>query len=965
MPDLRSDCPIMEGLMAGQCFTEHDGVHCYPAIRLETGEKYIIKVVCVPASETQFEALQLTGAITDADDAKRYFHTLAQEVVAETRTLNSLALLEGFVGCEMVHCEENDAGNGYLVYILTPYRETAESLLKQSDLSQRSALELGLNMCAALNACRRAGYMYVDLKPDNIFKNEQGDYCIGDIGFITLRSLKYASLPEKYRSSYTAPEMADCFAQLNDTLDVYALGLLLYQMYNGGVLPFEGNAPAEQLAPPVYADYELSEIILKACNPDPASRWPEPAAIGQALTEYMQRNEIGDAPIVPPVLPEESEQEPDIGESEEFLPDMSEEELLEALAQEESMQEGEQDELQLIAALAAEDAGSQEAIEDPQQASDDDTAQMLAQAEELMTLVPPEPVIAPEAIHVPIPEPIVEETIQEDTPAETSEEEAHVVEEPASEPEEAQPEEPAVPAVPKHRKDKKKFPWAKVIACLVILLLLAGLAYGGYEYYNETYLQYVDAIHIVGTDSTATVTVISRIDDSLLTLVCTDSYGNSHPAQLHNGMAKLEGLNPQTRYTVSLRISGFHQLQGETTKNFTTASRTQIQSFQASIGPTDGSVTLSFTFSGPEPQGWKVIATAQDQETVVQEFTGTAVTLSGLHIGSEYTFLLEPVGELFLSGQTQVSFTAAKIIYAMDPVIEACHDGLLQITWSAPEDTTVESWTVRCFNASGYDVTVTTTDTTYTFQDLDHSTAATVEITAAGMNKSVSTTIGPDPVTVWNFPYTAEVGVGIHLGWTFTEKAPAGGWILNWSLNGVLQQPITCEENSAFIPMYIPGGVYEFTLETTDSTSIFGGNFSLTLPYAQPFAQFGLTGEDIVIRSFLQPADETPWQDLPDEAFADAFAPGDPIRILLTTQAVMEASDNTMMIQYILRDQNDNIIGTEHTLLVWNDMWVDGGCVLAPSFPAAPGEYVLSLYFDGMILAHLSISIQDVSQPSA
>ena len=956
MPELRSDSPIMEGLMAGQCFTEHDGVHCYPAIRLETGDKYIIKVVSVPASETQTEALLLTGAISDAEDAKRYFHTLAQEVVAETRTLNSLALLEGFVGCEQVHCEENDAGDGYLVYILTPYRESAEALLKQSDLSQLAALNLGLDLCAALTACRRAGFMYVDLKPDNIFKNEKGAYCIGDIGFITLRSLKYASLPEKYRSNYTAPEMADCFAQLNDTLDVYALGLVLYQMYNAGTLPNDVISPDEPLPPPVYADYELSEIILKACDPDPANRWQEPAAIGQALTDYIQRNAIMDAPIIPVPPAEEPEEEIPADEAtEEFLPDMTEEELLSALEEEEVLQSGEQDELQLIAALAAEDAlAGGELSEGDQEATDEDTAQMLAQAEELMTLIPPEPVVAPEAIHVPIPAPIVDEPVE---PQEAPEQDALNAAEPTSEEDTAEQEEKAPPIMLKRQKSKKKLPWGKLTAILVVLLLLCGIGFGGYYYYNNVYLQCIDAIHVTGTDSTATVTVITDIDESLLTLVCTDSYGNSHTAKLENGVAQLEKLNPQTNYTVTLRIQGFHKLLGEISQHFTTASRTDIQSFQASIGPVDGSVTLTFTSSGPDPNSWKVICSAQGQDTIVQEFTGTAVTITGLNIGSEYTFLLEPVGELFLSGQTQVSFTAVKLVYAQNPVIDACHDGLLHVTWSAPEDTVVESWTLHCYNASGYEQTVTTTDLEYTFRDLDHSTATTVEITAAGMNKAVSVTIGPDPVTVWSFSHTPEVGVGIQLNWVFTEKAPAGGWNLHWSIDGAAQQPIACAESTAFIPMYIPGGVFEFTLEAADSTHVFGSSFTLTLPEAESLNLFGVTNADLLCRSFRAPAEEFSWQELLEDSFTDTFTVTDTARLLLSTQLPIEASENTVLVSYILRSQDGNIVSTANELLVWNTMWTEGGCILAPSLPQTAGNYVLSVYFDNMRVCDIPLTI--------
>ena len=950
MPELKPDCPIMDGLIAGQCFTEHDGVHCYPAIRRETGEKYIIKVITIPATAAQVEAMLLAGAFASREDAKPYFHSLAKEVVAETKTLNSLALLEGFVGCEQVYCEETE--EGYQVFILSPYRECAESLLKNPELTHADALRFTLDLCAALTACRRAGFMYIDLKPDNIFKNEQDVYCIGDIGFTALRSLKYASLPEKYRSSYTAPEMSDCFAQLNDTLDVYALGLVLYQAYNGGVLPFEGTAPSDTLPAPVYADYELAEIILTACSPDPSKRWADPAAMGQALKAYAERNELGDMPIIPPPPAPEPEEVQEDEAVEEFLPDMTDEELQQAIAEEEQMPPAEEDELQLIAALAAEDSSIPAHDTQSQEASDEETAQMLAQAEELMTLIPPEPVVAPEAVHVPDPAPIYEasddeEDQQEDAPNDSAAEIAESAEEAVK-----------TEAPTSVKKQPKKSDLAgKLIALLIVLIILGGAAVGGYYYYSEIYQQNIEAIQITGTDSTAVVTVLSDVDESLLTLLCIDGYGNSHPAKLINGKATFDNLNPQTRYTVTLRIDGFHELTGQTSAHFTTASRTEIQDFQATVGPTDGSVSLNFTFSGPEPECWKIVATAPGQETLTQSFSGTAVTMEGLNIGSEYTFTLVPEGELYLSGQTQVRFTAVKLVFAQDPVIDACHGGMLSVAWTAPEDSNVESWTLRCYNAAGYDVTVTVTGTQYTFRDLDHSHATTVEITAAGMNKFVSTTICANPVTVWGYPYTVEQSVGIHFGWSIEGKVPEGGWILHWSVNGAVQQPISCTENATMLPLYIPGGLYEFTLKAADGTRIFGDSFSFTLPEAEQFSMLGLESDDIRFRPFRAPDGSFKWTKLAKKSFTAPFSTEDNVKILLDTSKKIKKNSNEILIQYILRGEDGSILSSTTETLVWNDMWYKGGCILSPELPKTAGNYVLSLYFNGMILADIPVTI--------
>lgn len=86
-------------------------------------------------------------------------------------------------------------------------------------------------------------------------------------------------------------------ATLNETADTYAVGMILYQLYNDGSLPFKDKAPDEALPSPVNADYEIAEIIMKAIDPDPAKRWQEPKELGKALAAYMQRNSINDTPI--------------------------------------------------------------------------------------------------------------------------------------------------------------------------------------------------------------------------------------------------------------------------------------------------------------------------------------------------------------------------------------------------------------------------------------------------------------------------------------------------------------------------------------------------------------------------------------------------------------------------------------------------------------------------------------------
>ena len=70
----------------------------------------------------------------------------------------------------------------------------------------------------ALTACRRVGYLYADLKPQNVTVSEDGTYHISDLGLFALDSLAYASLPDRYRSAYTPPEIQEPSAPMRPGL---------------------------------------------------------------------------------------------------------------------------------------------------------------------------------------------------------------------------------------------------------------------------------------------------------------------------------------------------------------------------------------------------------------------------------------------------------------------------------------------------------------------------------------------------------------------------------------------------------------------------------------------------------------------------------------------------------------------------------------------------------------------------
>ena len=475
MSDPKLISPLLDHFVMGGAISDHDGVRCYPAMREESDDKYILKVISIPGSARQLDALLLSGAYPDAQAARNYFESLVNDVENEAQVLRHLAKLEGFLAYNDYQVVPTDDGVGFEVYLLGSYKRSLAKHFRQKPMTHLGAVNLGIDLCAAMTVCRQAGCLYIDLKPENIFITDEGRYCVGDLGFVPMSSLKYASVPDKYRSSYTAPEMADPFATLNTSLDIYAIGLILYQAYNNNTLPFDGNAPAEILPPPEYADYEMAEIILKACAPDPADRWSDPKELGQALVAYMQRNGANDTPIVPPSIIPVDEVEFRVDD------DAFEDEPTEAELDYES------------GLVSDETAPSEDSDVDLENTTvSDELSDILAQAEELLAHEAPAPVVAPEAIEIPIPAPIVIDQVKQDEDDTFDSEDAMLpniqVVDPSSVTEQTsaevseEDEEDAMP-------EKSGGALKAVFGWLLALVVLAGVAFSGYYFYTNYYLQ--------------------------------------------------------------------------------------------------------------------------------------------------------------------------------------------------------------------------------------------------------------------------------------------------------------------------------------------------------------------------------------------------------------------------------------------------------------------------------------------
>lgn len=1022
MSDYKLISPLLDSFAMGDPVSEHNGVHCCPAMDQNTEEKYIVKIISIPASQIKLDALLLSGAYPDAQSASSYFKDLADDIEKEVQTLAKLSKMEGFLpysGSQIVPMEN---GTGYHVYLLGSYKRSLAKSFSREPMTHLKAINLGLDLCAALAVCRRSGYLYADLKPENVYVTEHKEYRIGDLGFINLSSLKYASLPELYRSKYTAPEITDAFSSLNNTIDIYALGLILYQAYNGGELPFTGNsAPADVFPPPAYADYEMAEIILKACAPNPGDRWQDPTEMGQALVSYMQRNGANDTPIITlstmshdlPVITEEaasqeSQEATESGFSEKELPkdetvgelqtdDISQfiqeelfetkesKEILENISQESSDEEPVYTEddfgnLSFLDGVSSEDLLSeQEVLDISYQEVTDEVSQMLSMADDLAAHPVPEPVVAPEPIEVPVPAPIIleeEPPISEEAPTDTSEtvvvdvseEEITAAEDPeaatdAEEEEALDEEEEADPFVSEQNSRRAKI----VIRCIIIALILSILAAGCYLFYRYYYIQTIDDIALQGYNDQLTVYLQGKADETILRVSCSNDYGNRMTAEVVNGKAEFTGLLPNTRYTIRVEAEGLHGISGITSASYNTPAQINIQSFTAITGSEDGSAILSFTLASPDNANedtWQVNYWTDGEETKAVSFTGHTVTLTGLTVGKEYTFKLVPEESIYVVGTDTITFVAQKLVYAHNLRITSIENNSLTAMWEAPEGTKVESWRVHCFNSDGtYNETVIVKDTVVTFDNLDHTHAYTVEVLAEGMTVSQRTNIAENSITITNLSAdTSNPGI-IVLTWQSSSAVPSDGWLIKYRMQGVeTEQTVFCKENVLVITDAVPGSTYSFVISAS-SNYVICDEILCQTPEAVLFScnydNFPVTAEDMVFRMCKTP-EISNWtrHDLKNSDYTTEFNHGDKASFTMRLTKVYGFSDDPVTILYVIEDENSAIVSIESVETTWNDLWdMYYGAIDVPNIPAVAGDYILTIYFNAAFVTEQEFTI--------
>ena len=262
-----------------------------------------LKAITIPADKSEYE--QVLEAGMDREGASTYFRDYVQELNREIALMSRLKGHSNIVSYEDHQIIPHEDGIGWDILIRMELLKPINDALRQNkSFTRAEVIRLGTDLCRALEVCGQYNIIHRDIKPANIFISDTGDYKLGDFGVARIASASTGASTRAGTVNYMAPEVFRG-EKYTANVDIYSLGLVMYQLLNANRMPFYPPYPqpitfsaaeqararrlaGEALPLPSGAQDALGQLVCKACAPDPAQRFASPLALRKGLEALPQ-----------------------------------------------------------------------------------------------------------------------------------------------------------------------------------------------------------------------------------------------------------------------------------------------------------------------------------------------------------------------------------------------------------------------------------------------------------------------------------------------------------------------------------------------------------------------------------------------------------------------------------------------------------------------------------------------------
>ncbi|HJW89104.1 MAG TPA: protein kinase [Anaerolineales bacterium] len=181
--------------------------------------------------------------------------------------------------------------------------------LRRGALSVEETSRIISRLASSLDTAHKNGIIHRDIKPGNVLFDQYAHAYLSDFGIAHLAQSTSATLTGENvigTPSYMSPEQIQAAKTIDGRSDVYAVGVLIFQMLTGQ-LPYKADTPAQvmikHILEPVPNILEAKAslpagcyaIIQRAMAKNPADRYPSILELASALDSVAQGRQIPQA----------------------------------------------------------------------------------------------------------------------------------------------------------------------------------------------------------------------------------------------------------------------------------------------------------------------------------------------------------------------------------------------------------------------------------------------------------------------------------------------------------------------------------------------------------------------------------------------------------------------------------------------------------------------------------------------
>jgi eukaryotic-like serine/threonine-protein kinase len=222
-----------------------------------------------------------------------------------------------------------DDGRSFVVMEFLDGESLAELAMREAPLPIERSLRIARQVASALGAAHAKGIFHRDVKPENIYLVQRGDtdfVKVVDFGISKAVKPGGDEGPETYRLTHTglllgtplymSPEQARGSEDLDHRVDIWALGVLLYECLTGEV-PFRANnylqiisqvlthepMPPSQLRPELGIPDAVEAVVMRAMEKDRTRRYQTMAELERDLERLLAGDQNVGTPPAPDGAP--------------------------------------------------------------------------------------------------------------------------------------------------------------------------------------------------------------------------------------------------------------------------------------------------------------------------------------------------------------------------------------------------------------------------------------------------------------------------------------------------------------------------------------------------------------------------------------------------------------------------------------------------------------------------------------